>query len=87
MPSDTQRIWQIEHRLDALDVEVQAMRGLLMAHLSQADQKAPGSAQRAADVASAVMTRRGLDRVGPLQAALDSLVDDIENFRDLPAND
>lgn len=87
MTSDTQRIWQIEHRLDALDVGVHAMRGLLMAHLSQVDQEAPGSAQRAADVASAVMTRRGLNRLGPLQAALDSLVEDIENLRDLPAND
>jgi len=87
MASDTQRIWQIEQRLDALDIGVHAMRGLLMAHLSQADQEAPGSARRAASVASAVMTRCGLDRLGPLQAALDSIVEDIEQLRHLPAND
>ena len=48
---------------------------------------ASGITRQSRDVSLSIMRKRSADRLGPLQGALDALIDDIEQRRDLPAND
>lgn len=82
-----QRLAMQEKRLEFLEVQIHAMRGLLTAQLACLEKYAPGITQTAQDAALAAMTRLGTDRLGALSGALKSLVEDAQTLRDLKAND
>ena len=87
MPDNSNRLRQIDHRLDLLEVQINAFRSMLMVLLAYADQEEPGTSERALNIAAAVMKRRDMANFGLLEAALDALIEDVQNLRDLPAND
>ncbi|RIV82985.1 hypothetical protein D2V17_14380 [Aurantiacibacter xanthus] len=76
-----------ENRLDFLEVQIDAMRGLVTGLLAIIERDQPGLAARCRDCASAVMIQIGNERSNALEGALDALVDDVEQLRGLPAND
>lgn len=82
-----QRLAMQEQRLEFLEVQIGAMRGLLTAQLAIMEKRMPGIAQTAHDAALAMMTRLGTERLGALAGSLESLVEDAQAFRDLKAND